>query len=105
MEQLRAIWRCPSPSSCRSRSTSLILRMDNLGSGNLSSPFGRQFAGQIVQRRYRHLKNHVSFRYIPITHSDDPITHSNGVPKVIGIPSESLIDIASEWVIDMRWNQ
>jgi hypothetical protein len=79
--------------------------MDNLGSGNLLPPFGRQFAGQIVQRRYRHLKNHVSFRYIPITDSDNPITHSDGAQQVIGITSESVIDIASESVIDMRWNQ
>src|ERR1700693_3851805 len=38
MEQARAISRCPSPSSKRRRSTSLILRMDNLLVGTLSLP-------------------------------------------------------------------
>jgi hypothetical protein len=30
MEQLRAIWRCPSPNSYFKRRTSLMRRMDNL---------------------------------------------------------------------------
>src|SRR5229473_724757 len=38
IEQARAISRCPSPSSKRRRSTSLILRMDNLLVGTLSLP-------------------------------------------------------------------
>ena len=37
MEQLRAIWRCPSPNSYFKRKTSLILRMDNLLAGKLTS--------------------------------------------------------------------
>ena len=37
MEQLRAIWRCPSPNSYFKRNTSLILRMDNLLAGKLTS--------------------------------------------------------------------
>jgi hypothetical protein len=37
MERLRAIWRCPSSASYFKRKTSLILRMDNLLAGKLTS--------------------------------------------------------------------
>jgi hypothetical protein len=50
MEQLRAIWRCPSPNSNFKRKTSLILRMDNLLAGKLTSRWEAKLPRD-VQRR------------------------------------------------------
>jgi hypothetical protein len=49
--EVRAICRCPNPSSYLSRSTSLILRMDNLLAGNLIPSFSGRFACRVVIQR------------------------------------------------------
>jgi hypothetical protein len=53
IEQLRAICRFPNPSSYLSRSTSLILRIDNLPAGNLIPPFAGRFACRVIIQRCR----------------------------------------------------
>jgi hypothetical protein len=52
MEQLRAIWRCPSPNPYFKRKTSLILHMDNLLAGKLTSRWEANLPRD-VQRRPR----------------------------------------------------
>src|SRR5215467_14160818 len=73
IEQLRAICRCPNPSSYLSRSTSLILRMDNLLAGNLIPPFSGRFACRVVIQRRPLFELWKSFR--------DQADHESGIGR------------------------
>src|SRR4029434_5645425 len=77
--QLRAIWRCPSPNSKRSRRTSLTFRMDFLLDGNLISLITELQCRVIVQRRSAPVE------IIPVQAERD----SGEQQKVFALPPES----------------
>src|ERR1700742_3856594 len=58
IEQLRAIWRNPRPTSNFNRRTSLILRTDNLLAGKLILPFEGEAACHCVVQRHSACGNH-----------------------------------------------
>jgi hypothetical protein len=90
MEQLRAIWRCPNPNSYFKRKTSLILRMDNL------------LAGKLTSRWEANLPRDVQ-RCSPLNacrkHSAEADHHSARRRLLIAFRLESLIGLVPEWVI------
>jgi hypothetical protein len=90
MERLRAIWRCPSSASYFKRKTSLILRMDNLLAGKLTSRWEANLPRD-VQRRS------------PLNacgkHSAEAEHYSARGRLLIAFRMESLIGFAPERVI------
>src|SRR5580692_7429726 len=90
MEQLRAICRCPSPNSYFKRKTSLILRMDNLLAGKLTSRWKANLP-RYVQRS--------SSLNACGKHSAEVDHRSARGRLLIAFRLESLIGLAPEWVI------